>query len=614
MDEPEYDDYDYYHQPEAKTNCAYVPGHLNVPIYETECEFILDDLNFKFICPRHKKIVKFLKKNNITSSLSKVSADPYNCIEQWVRTTKTAGRNLKKLWRTLDVWAIQKINFMTPSINGNLTTFEEQMEYIRTIRARLEEFQSELQEDFVSMGKVERIKDNICCKETPMGSFLPFEGIYTERDLTIMTCPCHGKTLVSTSLFLAALDKMQSKFPMALYWAVCDATNKYPGFSIYERGRLLFETLKSLRGKMGQDFFSFVAGWESLLVGSIIARKDDVGCTQLYNFQVNEMNTLLKKNNVTFDLNELLCKGTSINETTMMLELIGMSKSFGYPTLEIDRLLDPLKEFGVETMYEIDWLTVQHIDAIAKREFTLNFRSRRGHYPKMKVCPTEFIQFVSRNIPIPKSMMKKYELWGTIVFDKNLEFDFCPDQTELLKDSSTAVNKSAWPTMYDKCAFRKLYNKDYPTSGDKTQDSRTLYAYLNQEDDNFVKRLISDLQQGKPNEENHIAVECGKECELKVGVGRAFTKQTSEQRLIQTCLEHNVASTIFMYLPEQTMIDGEIRNMKRVLEQVSDLQHGDISEQHSEFLCLDLKKWCLFQRHTTNALIGRMYDSLFGLE
>lgn len=71
-------------------------------------------------------------------------------------------------------------------------------------------------------------------------------------------------------------------------------------------------------------------------------------------------------------------------------------------------------------------------------------------------------------------------------------------------------------------------------------------------------------------------------------------------------MELNIATGIFPFVPQQSMIDGEIRNTRRILDQVKHLQSS------YQFISLDLKKWCFFQRHESTSFIGEMYDELFG--
>lgn len=65
---------------------------------------------------------------------------------------------------------------------------------------------------------------------------------------------------------------------------------------------------------------------------------------------------------------------------------------------------------------------------------------------------------------------------------------------------------------------------------------------------------------------------------------------------------------IFLYVPEQSMTDSEVTEVKRLLEQVK----GILNE--NEFFVLDLKKWCLFWRWEAIIELRRMYDQLFGFK
>lgn len=104
-----------------------------------------------------------------------------------------------------------------------------------------------------------------------------------------------------------------------------------------------------------------------------------------------------------------------------------------------------------------------------------------------------------------------------------------------------------------------------------------------------------------------MAVQCPKERELKGEGGRAFTKQTPDQRFRQTSMEYNIAHQIFPYVPEQSMISGEISNTLKMLSHIKEMQKGN-----AVMVCLDLKKWCNFQRSSTTIFCSQMLDDLFG--
>lgn len=59
-------------------------------------------------------------------------------------------------------------------------------------------------------------------------------------------------------------------------------------------------------------------------------------------------------------------------------------------------------------------------------------------YPNFSLVPEKLQRILCDNKLVSSVMMKNYELWSNVVFSKTLNYDFTPDQTELIKDSALA--------------------------------------------------------------------------------------------------------------------------------------------------------------------------------
>lgn len=230
-------------------------------------------------------------------------------------------------------------------------------------------------------------------------------------------------------------------------------------------------------------------------------------------------------------------------------------------------------------------------------------------YPNFSLVPEKLQRILCDNKLVSSVVMKNYELWSNVVFSKTLNYDFTPDQTELIKDSALAPPFKYWYTMFDKCCFKYRYNKKCPVISQEEKDkftTRTIESFLKSEED-YIYKLVNKIELGIVDEDDHMAVQCPKERELKGEGGRAFTKQTPDQRFRQTSMEYNIAHQIFPYVPEQSMISGEISNTLKMLSHIKEMQKGN-----AVMVCLDLKKWCNFQRSSTTIFCSQMLDDLFG--
>lgn len=583
-----------------------INGHLMSAITEDDAIFLLEnDLKVFKKCKRHKKWKEFLdKKYPNTKLIGNVFDDPLGeLIDHISRVGGNVKRDFERCIKSIDLFALHKIDFLQPLLKRVLE--KETLGEIQKRVAKMKHCASDLYKDYELKKAAETFKDAVCFKEIKDGDRISYRGMFMDADLVLWASHA-GPVLFSTNLLLCALDKAQSQFNTLFYWKLCDVLEKYPSRSLFKRGKELHCLFESLRPRMGQDFFEMMGTYEAYIVGWVVGDPEDLGCIELFCSQHDEMTEILTRNKIdTKILEKMLPPSRATYDVLIALELTGIAKMFGYPTLEADKMLKQILKYGVEENHEINTRLILELKGLAIRDLMHNHYAQHERYLKAKAYPKELENLSGSKGPVPALYNKDYLLWSQVVLDKNFEFNYNPDMMKLINDTAAAPPRSAWGSMYDPCAFRARYNKEPPRTPRFKGHTRVINAFLEAEE-GHVKQLIEERDMGIIREEDFICVECQKECELKCECGRAFTKQTPDQRLIQVSLEHNVAEHIFPLVPEQSMIHGEIHNIQRTLSHVERMQGT------SQFICLDLKKWCLFQRHASTHFIGEIYDQLFG--
>ncbi|AJG39227.1 RNA-dependent RNA polymerase [Xincheng Mosquito Virus] len=595
---------------DAKRFLTCIPGHLSAPIYGEEVDMLLSAEKKIFTCKRHKLLFDRVKGCRNFRDLR----DPYTEIDTWIQSIildrKKVHSRMAVIVDSSRNWVIQKLAFMKPSFG----LYHESL-----IKEHAEEKLSKLSvkiysliPDFESSLKCEHVKDSICFKEMELGTMVNFNGCSFERDLAIMELR-QGRFLFPMNVVLCSLDKLQSLFWLKLYWLLCDIFDVYPGESILDTGTKWIKTFYKLRSYGHEGFFSFMADIEPLIVGFVVAMEDDVGCTELYEDQKQSVDNYLSKmpGQLTHQFFLPSCGDNgkySQSSVLMHLELTGTSKVAGYPILKAANLLDQLREHGTRGGANVDERLISRLDGLMRRNFIINYQKKKGHTPKIASLPAELKDLIHDKVP-SQHLYKELSLWAKIRFKKNFEFNYSPDLSEITKDSSCAPNRSALATQYDRCSYRYLYNKKPPTlkPGTKIGYLRSIEAYIKAEPD-LVRTLIKEREDGIYRQEDHIIIQCGKELELKESSGRAFTKQTSNQRYIQVSLEQGIATTIFPFVPEQSMTDSEISIINRHMAHVYSLGGTSV------LINIDLTKWCLRQRVNNTSFGGKIYDELFGLK
>lgn len=301
-----------------------------------------------------------------------------------------------------------------------------------------------------------------------------------ERDVAFMNCKCCGPVVLPTSLFLCALDKMQTKFYTHLLWILSDACEKYPGKSIFDRGSSIYKELTSLRKKLGNQFYKVMNTWEPLVCGWTILHNGDVGKRELYESQIATHAKITAETGVQIPHSYLLPQSDSHEDIAMTLELVGLCKAFGYPILTGDTLFDKLKEFGVEENMEFDDAIIERVHAVMIRDLILNYYKKHRKHLSLKICPPDLCRYILEGKPIPASFNTRYDIWKEVVFDKNFEYDYTPDQTELLRDSALCLPLRYWSQQYDSCMYQILYNKPPPPRFREKHkaNTRTINAFL----------------------------------------------------------------------------------------------------------------------------------------
>lgn len=63
--------------------------------------------------------------------------------------------------------------------------------------------------------------------------------------------------------------------------------------------------------------------------------------------------------------------------------------------------------------------------------------------------------------------------------------------------------------------------------------------------------------------------------------------------MVQTSMEHNIAKQVMKYIPKRTMTDGEIQQMRKLLDAAK-------KGQDLAIFNLDLSKWNLKFRHSSS--------------
>ena len=347
--------------------------------------------------------------------------------------------------------------------------------------------------------------------------------------------------------------------------------------------------------------------WESFVIGHIVANKEkDIGFTDLFNHTKEKIQEIVKDEYHEF-ASLLLPRNTSIEEERMMLELLGINKSFGHPCINAKTYFATLKENSTkDSILNMDIIRNAH--GIFVRNFAYEYKKQKKRWLLMTYIPEPLRLSILKNEYPSSTLYKSLDLWHEVEFSKIFDYDFSPDTSELLKDSSLASPFSEWFSNYDPCSFFNLYGKrklKFP-NGKTRSTTRTMKRFLIGHP-RETEMKIKNMDLNYLDLAHSTAVICRKERELKLE-GRSYLKQTYEQRLCQTSMELNLSKNVMNYFKEQTMTEGELEQLRRMGATVH--KQG----KNLEVLNLDLSKWNSTFRHTLVYFFGKSIDQMFGFE
>ncbi|UHM27522.1 MAG: RNA-dependent RNA polymerase [Sanya Ischnura senegalensis xinmovirus 1] len=579
-----------------------IDGHLNSPITNTELNFLLR--YDKFFCFRHRSIKTYLSSQKITQLSSNLCSSCWRCITSSVEShNEDNRRDLSRFLRAaISVWLIQKAQYIQEK-----TIYTK--EYISQLVDSMT-LDSHLIQAFNSKKSAEKFKDFLTRQKFHYGEFKDFWNFQVEKEVTIFNCRTHGKGLVPTNLLVGALDNLQAEYNVIFHTKLKDVLN----INIPHRTPSLLNYLdscKELQTKLGESFFDILKCQEALIVGHIISRSIDLGCTGLKATALEGMIKVFSEIQSTKYYKLITPRINSITDEFWLLELAGLTKIFGHPTIDLESGLMTLRAHALANV-PINHNLAQEIAIYFTYAFTKQFYKKQAKWPEVEIlpgCVKEIEQARNQNRWLTHREDENLNIleWRNVKLLRN--FDYCtqPDMTELLKDSSLAPQRHLWTTSYDHCAFKHLYGQDKPRLSE-IPGRRTILEYLRSTPEFPIQ--IYMRQQELPNNPyatfvDDVMVVCPKERELKKE-GRHFCKQTYGTRLNQVTQEFNLKVSILPYLMEITMAFSELKMSKRVLAISSFLQ-----QDGCEVMIFDFVKWCMSQRGGAQFYLARILEELF---
>lgn len=199
-----------------------------------------------------------------------------------------------------------------------------------------------------------------------------------------------------TTILLATMDNcnIQGHFTTYLYWSLYDIFNRSI-CSFVEYGSHLIHKIEFYQSKMHEDIFKILKDYEAFCIGYIIKQPGDIGFEELFNEVVASFKELCKKHDVDFNglSKDLLLLNLSFSKEHVhfIIELTGIVKLFGYPLLNVERVLEAIRLNACKPV-NIDSKFVYELTGMFKKLFCLAYFNRHHKWPLFKTVSSETIK------------------------------------------------------------------------------------------------------------------------------------------------------------------------------------------------------------------------------
>lgn len=312
-----------------------------------------------------------------------------------------------------------------------------------------------------------------------------------------------------------------------------------------------------------------VKDYDSMVIGYIVSLPGDLGFKTLYQAVEGDWKAVTSKYGYSFEhvfeTVMLMKYRNQPDHLYLLMELTGIAKSFGHPKLTIEDGMMKVIQHTTQDK-DIDLETCNRVTSMFKHMFCKAFFDKNRRWPNSHWLLTgRDVAYYDDN-PVYQAWKQKVwtargvwdqekDYWREFVDDKELDYDYTTDTSELLKDSTLSPSRQYWTEEYDHCAFKLINGQDKPRNNRFPHSKRVILRYTQDEPMAVYKHLMEAEAGIVHYWRDGIAFLCRKEGELGT-TARMFQKQGYEQRLKQTSREYNISNSIFPYFKEQTMSDS----------------------------------------------------------
>ncbi|QHD64776.1 RNA dependent RNA polymerase [Plasmopara viticola lesion associated mononegaambi virus 5] len=287
----------------------------------------------------------------------------------------------------------------------------------------------------------------------------------------------------------------------------------------------------------------------------------------------------------------------SVKDIRSIVEMFGCLKTSGHPL--IDAELGGMSAAEAARSADRTNLTdSQNLRNTFCHIVLVSYIKQHGTWPKLFHAKPSTMLKKLNDLQARNITRASYSLtdWNTTEWTKIFDFDYFPNFLDLMDDKSISLYKSDKHLSWDR--------------GKKPQSNRRLLLECLERQKVDVRSIVEKVSTRNIPEDWKIVSLYPKEREFKLEP-RMFAMLVLEMRCFFTAIESNIASSLFKYLPQQTMTKTKTQNQERFLK-FTDPQKNKID--YTLFLEIDLTRWNLKWREMAIHSIGHDLNCMFGVK
>lgn len=304
-------------------------------------------------------------------------------------------------------------------------------------------------------------------------------------------------------------------------------------------------------------------------------------------------------------LEELLLKLFKKN-THKVSQAFGIFRTWGHPNIDPREGIVKLKQIACQRKV-INRQKTKEIACIFKEQFCLNYRAKKGFWPKLDVTRLSTFNVIRRAYETNSclSLVTKFynrQDWSLVSFDSTFVLSDKLNISNLISDKALSLG-------IDELVEQINKHNNIGLATDKAVIVQWLKSQLND-----PIKFLSDIDANGFGQEETVFGLCPKEREMKI-IARFFGLSTLKKRMYIVLTEAIIAEYIVPYFPQITMMDSSLTLSKKFYDKtrdMADLDKEGIRRTVNAVINIDFQKWNSFMREEETKEIFSSMDALFG--